>query len=71
MAPVIYEFNNQSTDKSIEIGKNDAFDNSKHTKTYTLDEAIEETSAYTTTLLYKYTSHVRAVDDSLTKLKRC
>lgn len=46
MAPVIYEVNNQSSDKSIEIKKIDEFDDLKHTKTYTLDEAIEETSLY-------------------------
>lgn len=48
MSPIIYELNNQLGDKSIEITKNDGFDDSKHTKTYTLDEAIEETSTYTT-----------------------
>lgn len=48
MTPVIYELNNHSSDKSIEIRKTDEFDDSMHAKTYTLDEAIEETSAYTT-----------------------
>lgn len=43
MAPVIYEVNNQPNDKSIEIKE---IDDSKYTKTYTLDEAIEETSMY-------------------------
>lgn len=47
MSPVIYEFNNQTNDKSIELRNKDEFDDSKQTKIYTLDEAIEETSTFT------------------------
>lgn len=43
MSPVIYEFNNQMNDKSIELRNKDT----KQTKIYTLDEAIEETSTFT------------------------
>lgn len=62
MSPVICEFNNQFSDKSIEIKKTDEFDDSKHNKTYTLDEAIEETSAYT----QKFQKCFCAVDDGTT-----
>lgn len=57
MAPVTYEVNRQSSDKSIEMRKNDEFDGLKDTKTFTLDEAIEETSMYKIiTRIYLYVS---------------